>query len=370
MTTIPKCQAKGGPSSCTDPACPEKQFHANISQNALDALNDASRKALSVQDYSDFQKAREAVQAAQFEYDTTRGGIQDLEEAVKNSTDDWDKGILVARLESAKERFSVKYSGSRVTEDTENLPLIPQEPHTYEIPTFKVVNPNDYYPATVGSKFSGYQTSVAVAKKVRSDLKEAQEKGYLPAHVSFSVKAPSNNVQVTVHGISDSRLFTLEKDSYGYVVERPTAEAKELKERIEGITSAYNSSSSKHEVDYFQETYYSRVQLETSDQKKRRLEDSELAKSKREQTKAVASVKNEVKSNPKDFIKQNKPKLLDKTIDGSSLLQVEGTKIILVEGTDGSVKAYDFAKTKNFEMTVASLASRDSRFFNYSKYAI
>jgi hypothetical protein len=374
MTTIPRCQAKNGPSSCIDPQCPEKQFHANISRVARDKLAIASDMVTRLVNPDEFLAAQENLAAAQAEYNATREGLENLKDSLEDpNLDSFARTWREYDLENAQIRFDAEYGNGKKTVDPNSLPLIPVGEHTYDVPAFtkEEASANEYYPATTGSKFTGYQNATEIAKKVRADLKEAQEKNYLPQHLSFSVKkdsgAMSSSVTVTVIGIPDEKISDLPG-----VFGRLTPEAQELRKRVEGITGAYNQSRTNSQLDYFQETYYSRVELENSYSRKWREGLAADAKAKRDRKKALVNVVADAKSlSVSEFAKTYTPKDFAATTDKVDVKWVEGSNVFSVNRGHGE-EIYNFDSPRHKKVNWASYFARNpsSAFDRFEAYKI
>lgn len=348
MTTIPKCQAKGGPSACNDPACPEKQFHAAISSAARNKLTAARNTVLAAVSTKDLFAAKYQYETAEFEYEGTQDGIRDLKEAVADETDSWEKGKLEAHLAMAEERFNATYGGTKI-QGLASESLIPEGLHTYDVPTFSQEegDSNNYYPATTGSKFTKYRDIKEIAKDIRADLAEAQAKNYLPKGVKFAVAVErgswTSKVRVEIRGVPDEKIFTNEKDNWDRSFERQTADAKEIMNRVEGISKAYNQSRTNSQVDYFQETYYAQTSFETSRGLKYRLEEAAEAKKKRTAAKNESNIMATFKSSSvSSYLKSNKVNNVALTRDNLNISRIDGTNLVVVSSPKPEFEARAF----------------------------
>jgi hypothetical protein len=376
MTTIPKCQAKGGPASCTDPACPEKQFHAAISQAARQRVLEASNRIVAAVNSDQMWAAKTELETAQFDYFATREGIQSLKDQLATTTDTWEQGKVEANLAMAQERFDAKYSGTVVKSETTDEDLIPAGPHTYDVPTYTKLDEDSMYPKTIGSKAGGeYRKFSEIKKDIMNDLKKAQEANYLPKGVKFSARVPAGGwtpkIYVSVQGLPDEKIFAVGEDQWGRYTETLTPDAKELTKRIEGIVGAYNVSATNSQIDYFQETYYQSVDLETSRSRKYRLEEAERGRQKRQvvakEQKAITAFKTQNKAS---WVKDNKPVWEGKTKDGAQIGRVAGTKLIVVETPQG-VRAFRQPTEAKADRMAATLTRfSDSNLDYYSKFEV
>jgi len=370
MTTVPKCQAKN-PALCVDPQCPEKQFHAGVSRAARNNVIAATSKVVRASTPDEMFAARTALETAQFEFNSTREGIKELEEAYADATDDFEKGKLYAHLEMAKERFATKYGDSKV--DTSNDALIPSGEHTYDVPTYTTEDPSDpnynaYYPSTVGSKYTGYRPVTEIIKDVRNDIKEAQDKGYLPKHLRFSVKKGSagswsSAIDIDIQGASDAKIYTTQKDRWGEDAQTDTPEAKELRNRVEIIAKAYNQSRTNSQIDYFDETYYTHVRIEDERGAAYRAKEAGVAKAKREAAKKVTGLKNSFKTTPSEkWLKAAEPTFIRETKSGAKISHVPNSGLLVVDAASG-VRVFDLPKRKRsdgIEYWASRIAMRDS----------
>lgn len=117
-----------------------------------------------------------------------------------------------------------------------------------------------------GSKFEGHlaqathmESRTEIAKRIRGDIKSAQDAGYLPAELKVSVR------QNTGAGISSFSVTGLNVDQdyltepidpadpeYVYSDRRDTEHGRELARRLEVATSRYTSTNTNSQVDFFQ----------------------------------------------------------------------------------------------------------------------
>jgi hypothetical protein len=119
---------------------------------------------------------------------------------------------------------------------------------------------------TTGSKYTGYRNATDICKDIRTDLKEATEANYLPAGLKYSVTndkySGGQSINVTIQGVPDEDLTDpTELDVHGEYARRK--EAKELEERVEAITNAYNRTDIDSQSDYFNVAYWGRAEIES-----------------------------------------------------------------------------------------------------------
>lgn len=119
---------------------------------------------------------------------------------------------------------------------------------------------------TTGERYTGYRNASEICKDIRAELKAATEANYLPAGLKYSVTnekySGGQSINVTIQGVSDAdRIDPTELDHRGDYAQRK--EAKELQERVEGITNAYNRTNIDSQSDYFHVAYWGRAEIET-----------------------------------------------------------------------------------------------------------
>jgi hypothetical protein len=108
--TIAKCQARN-PATCTDPQCPLEKHKEAETKTTHDNVTAVSKKFAFARTPQEFEKLGNEYQTALMEYDSSRGGLNALQEEYDATPDSvfTEKDILFARLESAKERYAAKY---------------------------------------------------------------------------------------------------------------------------------------------------------------------------------------------------------------------------------------------------------------------
>lgn len=119
---------------------------------------------------------------------------------------------------------------------------------------------------TTGEKYTGYRDATEICKDIRTDLKAAVAANYLPAGLKYAVKnhkyAGGQSISVTIQGVPDiDRLDPTELDHNGQNKQMP--EAKDLQERVEVITNAYNRTDRGNNYDYANVAYWGRASIET-----------------------------------------------------------------------------------------------------------
>jgi hypothetical protein len=120
------------------------------------------------------------------------------------------------------------------------------------------------YTTVQGSKYTGTRDVAAVAKDVRTDLKDAVTAGYLPDDVTFAVTcskyAGGQAMQVDIRGLADTDIY--QNDPTSQFGQRYSAEANELRSRVEGIAGAHTRDTTDVQTDYFHVMYYTHVSIE------------------------------------------------------------------------------------------------------------
>lgn len=299
---IPKCQSNN-PATCVDPQCPEKRFHDGVTANAAATVSSIQRRFDYAKTPEEFASVNDQLKVALMDADATRGGIQSLEVQHANVTDNFEKHIIFARLEMAKERFAKKFPPSRtkktinVMENTKenyeqgynieyavnhpvNEPYERKEraalrsiaedrfiadeinkPHTYQVPVQTTVQHQGYQTIS-GSKVKPNSVKMSeTSRDVRNDIKQAVKDGYLPEGVKYSVHSfSSGSLHVYVRGLKDTQIYGDDVNSYGDRLERP--EILELTSRLEKISEAYNEVHKPEGPNRAHGRYYTTVRVE------------------------------------------------------------------------------------------------------------
>jgi hypothetical protein len=145
--------------------------------------------------------------------------------------------------------------------------------------SFEDAYSEDYEPASIekamepngggsdtGSKYSGYERTTELAKKLREDIKEAIAAGYLPDGPKYSVKAGSaanvQDLRITVTGLPDSKIYNgMSKDIWGGDVRNLSSFTEGLNSRLETMVNAYNRETSSNGYDDSRPMYYGYVHV-------------------------------------------------------------------------------------------------------------
>lgn len=276
------------------------------------------------------------IEAAQLEYDMTLEGREKLQEEINKCDDDDDEKLvkLKERLRRAqKVAFEVEeLEEAEAGRGTKTREL--SDEYTYTVPTYKTETGTDnMFPSTFGSKFTGFRPVVEIAKDVRKDLKEAVKGNYLPSAYGYYVKTDSytggQSLTVRVTGVNEGEINT-----------------NDLKNRIRTIADAYNASARYPQFDYFNDTYLSRVEIESSreaqDRKQRAAASREAAKTKKTHNEYVKRFQ---QNRDKEIEKINLKPIPGRTLETG---KVKNTDLWLVRRklSSGEVKDYlfDFSK--------------------------
>lgn len=136
-----------------------------------------------------------------------------------------------------------------------------------------------------GSKYEVGMDIAEIAKRVRADIKAAQEKNELPADATFSVRtrrfSGGQALDVTILGMPDSWIYVspgLEPDYANYIPAHggQTDEAKRAGDLVGAIVFAYNYDGSDVQSDYSNVNFYSHVTIQ--DEREARWAEAEKAR--------------------------------------------------------------------------------------------
>lgn len=156
-----------------------------------------------------------------------------------------------------------------------------------------------------------YSSPAEIAKVIRTDVKQAQQEGLLPARWSYSVRSDSLSIDVEVRDCPDAwRPYDGGADcrnvwcaarndpQYAHAAtphEVLTDEAAAAKMTLERIHNAYNHDGSEIQTDYFDVRYYGRVSFEDADSasfRKREAERLAAKKQARESGQVIGRIAN------------------------------------------------------------------------------
>jgi len=344
-----KCKAKI-PANCP--------YHgAKKVEEARNAMLAATQKVAVSTTLDELREAKADLAMANESYDATNEGQRKLQVMISDA-DSIEAAALTKRLQkaeahakeaedkNARSQKSTKIPSAALAKANKNnelVPLVFPKDHTYDAPTYEVVG-EDFYAPTVGSKFTKWRHVAEIAKDVRSDLKEAEKKGYLPQGLKYSVKIDTysggQSIRVEIHDAKEEDIYD-GVDPYGRA--KRSENAKELEKRVGGIVGAYSSSVNRGEVDYVSSTYFSHTVIEDAHSRTYRLKEAAQAKAKREvkpyrdNFKASYSAEPEVALKSINFTHEK---------DGSSVGRI-GTTNLFVHKTEyngrTSVRAYDLS---------------------------
>lgn len=355
----------------TGPNC--KWHSANGIAAARKELRAAERDLASAQTFEELLAAKTRQTEAIKVYDTTSEGLAELEKQVATSTDEVDRQYLQARLDEAQiQAAQIEADAQKQWEAAEQGmvtgSIALSDNHTYDEPTYRVEG-TDIYAPTVGSKYTGYRDVADVAKDVRKDLKEAQAKGYLPPHLTFSVTVDKysmgQSLRTEIRGVTDEQQYTYDEQGRA---DRATPEAIALQKRVSAIAGAYNSSVSRGEIDYFQHMYYSNVSIEDNHARQWREKEANIARQKRAtagiRKDMVAQHKNGV--DKKTLLTNSNVKFDNVTKDGIKFGKIEGTSFYAfeypsrIEGNAPNYYVYDLTAAYSPKGQTLEEALKDS----------
>lgn len=156
-----------------------------------------------------------------------------------------------------------------------------------------------------------YSSPAEIAKVIRTDVKQAQQEGLLPARWSYSVRSDSLSIDVEVRDCPDAwRPYDGGADcrnvwcaarndpQYAHAAtphEVLTDEAAAAKMTLERIHNAYNHDGSEIQTDYFDVRYYGHVNFEdasSADFRKQETERLATRKAEREAGRVIGKVTN------------------------------------------------------------------------------
>lgn len=285
----------------------------------------------------EFTAAKERHIAASEAYDSTSEGLNDLERNIQRETSRTEKARLTARLEAAKARAEEieKAQEAAWVSSSEEADLVLNDKHTYDVPTYKEVNPG-MYSAIVGNKYTGYKSASEITKLLRQDIKEAQAKGYLPKNLTYSITKESysggQSITIEARGLKDTQIYEEKNDADDYRfshAEKP--EIKELKNRLSTIADAYNSRSMHGEIDYFNVAYYSHVKIEDEQAAGWRKKESDRLKMRKSVLENRKSLTTDIKqAGGKDnFVASSNIDFAHKTKDGVEFGAIPGTNYVV-----------------------------------------
>lgn len=331
-------------------------------------LADAFSLYVKANSLEEMSKAKEALTEASVAYDATTEGTAVLQEIVDTTPDALKRMEAVVRLKDAQayvEKIEAEFAEKEkpvrkkrtVQDDEELVDLVVSNNLSPEAEKFEkslnpTINENAGYMGThefIGAKNTGTYVSPSVIRSnIRTDLKKAQDLGYLPNNVKYSIARGGsyNSIQIEVRGVKDSSVFTEEPDLRwpGETKQVPTAASKELRRRIQLIADAYNYDNSNSQVDYFNRHYYARVEIESERSKNYRVKEARLRK---DRTVGLA----EQRSFIQDF-KQSKEKTLERVVwgdsyDGRKIGRIPGTKLFFVSQDNTSTSGVSYTYLVN-----------------------
>lgn len=246
-----------------------------------------------------------------------------------------------------------KAAGTAVKPRAAAVKAISAPSNTFALPKTHTYRPEGVTPGEGGDYYSrkftgnkvvdGYRSVTDIAKDVRADLAEAQEKGYLPKGLSFSVTGDKysggQSMRVKIQGGKDKDLFSTGSEDlrpeYGSKIY--TDEATEVTKRVQGIVDAYRWDASDPQVDYFNTNFYGFVDVESERGAAFREKEAAAAKAKREGYKQRKVVLDKTDAQKDALFTQHADKA---TKDASGTYGfIPGTQLLVVEG---EAKTYSY----------------------------
>ncbi|MGL5827736.1 MAG: hypothetical protein ACRCYU_23450 [Nocardioides sp.] len=139
---------------------------------------------------------------------------------------------------------------------------------TWREPDFETTDEDNYYGAVVtGDRRDIRLSRTERNKRIRADIKDAIEAGYLPSEYGYSVtsKSGSHATSITVTGMKDEDQYS---DTGRDPAEAPgrgiesSWKANQIHDRLKGLGLRYGKQQSNSQVDYFNDDYYCFPEIE------------------------------------------------------------------------------------------------------------
>lgn len=242
-------------------------------------------------------EARKNLDEAEKIYDATIPGQENLRNLMRGTSDKVEKTKYYLRLQAA-----VAYAEDLESEnETTNSGLVekivfPETDGKYE----KSIEPHEGYlvfnkPSIHGAKSENAPYDLkSLVTLVRAEIATAVKEGYLPANLKYRVRKEPNShskMEVDVQGLSNKASLAdpNEDDGWGSTYGNGlTPEAKELKRRLEKVTTVYRVDASNGQFDEYNTNYYYSITFETEKGLENRKHSAALRK---ERTTGIASQK-------------------------------------------------------------------------------
>jgi hypothetical protein len=355
MTIQQRISVAGGGYCYTGPTC--KLHGANAVSAARKQLRNAEAQITSAKTLNEFTSAQKSYTEARALFDSTADGQVQLEREIKEEKDPIARNVLANRAAVAN-KLAKDTEAAQQKEWEARGELEIRDNHTYEVPTYKEIEPG-MYSAVVGSKHNTerYVPVTEIAKDLRADIKEAQEKGYLPKNITYSVSTDKysggQSIKIAAKGLKKEDVFNTIDDEDGYRGRREiyTEKGAELKKRLETLVDAYNSKSIHGEIDYFNSTYNSSVSLQTEEDAKWENEEKkrkERVRKTNQQKKAVLAEYQTERAHgvsKEDYLQSKGLDPLDYAGNGEYIAKVGGWEGYYAVGAPGSRRVYDLSIT-------------------------
>lgn len=331
--------------------------------------DDALRLYVNASSLDEMGKAKEALTEASIAYDATTEGSATLQKILDTETNEIKRLEALVRLKDARayvEKVEAEFAveeekptrkprtpkGEKELVDIEiSSNLSPEAEEFAKNLTPTIIENGGYLGANkfIGAKCPEKYTSPSVIRGyIRDDIKEAQRVGYLPKNVQYSISKGGsyNSIQIEVRGVKDSSAFTVEPDPRWPQDTRevPTQNAKELRDRVQLIADSYNSDDSNSQVDYFNRSYYARVEIETERSKNYREKEARLRK---DRTVGLSEQRTFIQS-----LKQDRKSALNQVVwsgeeDGRKIGRIPGTKLFVIDQSSKATSGVEYTYLVN-----------------------
>lgn len=166
-------------------------------------------------------------------------------------------------------------------------------------------------PGWIGGKHQPDRDITEIARDVRSDLKRAQEDGWLGDNLNFTVRterlSEGRSLRVSIEGLTDDERLADAPDLHSRKFNprgELSDEAAQTQRRVRAIVEQYNRDESNSEVDFFDIDFYSSVAFES--------EDDVLAERTQRETKQLTEKLRKAGANPGEMLPEN---LNDEVVD-------------------------------------------------------
>jgi hypothetical protein len=357
MTIQQRISVAGGGYCYTGPTC--KLHGANAVSTARKQLRNAEAQITSAKTLNEFTSAQKSYTEARALFDSTADGQVQLDREIKEEKDPIARQVLENRAAVAN-KLAKDTEAAQQKEWEARGELEIRDDHTYDVPTYKTVEPG-MYSAVVGSKRNTekYVPVTEIAKNLRADIKEAKDKGYLPKNVTYSVSTDKysggQSIRIAAKGLKKEDVFNTIDDEDGYRGQREvyTEKGAELRKRLETLADAYNSKSMHGEIDYFNVDYHSSVSLQTEEDAKWENQEKERKAKVKERNQRKKDVLEEYKQarakgkTREDYLNSKGLTFVAKTAKGEKVSKINSLPGYYAVESVGGHKVYDFGVHDN-----------------------